>query len=133
MNQIVCNQCHRNRVVLEPSRNNLRWNLWMEVTMYPKSNPCETGTDQANRAVCPGCKGRGLFFKTDDHRTDVFCCDGCDAGRLIWSRALELLADMDRPSPIEHPPEIGDSVVRGILPRKYPLALATLVTRIGDP
>jgi hypothetical protein len=93
------------------------------MTVSDKGNPSETGADQAHQAVCPRCKGCGLLFKTDGQRTDVVCCDNCDAGRLLWSRALELLADMDTPRPIERQPDIADSVVRGSLPRKYPLLI----------
>src|ERR1700752_2131970 len=99
------------------------------MTVSDKGNPGETGADQAHQAVCPCCKGCGLLFKTDDHRTDVFCCDNCAAGRLIWSRALGLLADMDTRSPVEPRTCIGDSVVRGQIPRRYALPSSIWTTK----
>ena len=99
------------------------------MTVSDNRNSGENRADQAERAMCPCCKGRGLVFKTYDHRTDVFCCDQCDAGGLLWSRALELLADMDTPSPVEPLTGIGDSVVIGQIPKRYALPSSIWTTK----
>src|SRR5690348_11491853 len=74
-------------------------------------------TEPAEATACPKCKGAGVIFTTDIYRTEAICCDECSGGNRIWSRLVELLADVEIPSPGSARPETTDSIVRDQVPR----------------
>jgi hypothetical protein len=70
----------------------------------------EANTDEKKAAPhqntpCPECKGTGAILPSDVQRTGPICCGRCETGRAIWSRMLELLTDMDTPSPVRARPD----------------------------
>jgi hypothetical protein len=86
-----------------------------------QTNPDESHTERADEATCSHCKGAGVIFTNDAQQAGVFCCDQCEKGRLVWARMLELLADMDVPSPIPVKPPTKDSIAREQSQRRYAL------------
>ena len=84
----------------------------------------ETSTGEKNTAPdqntpCPDCNGAGVILTNDTYRAGSICCDQCETGRAIWSRMLELLTDVDTPSPVRTRPEPSDSIVRNRFPRRH--------------
>jgi hypothetical protein len=85
-----------------------------------KQTKPDQSTDALERTLCRKCKGAGVIFTTDVCGTQAICCDQCSAGNRMWSRLLELLADVDVPSPVLARPESIDSIARDQLPRRHP-------------
>jgi hypothetical protein len=72
----------------------------MFMTSKNKTDPNEMKTEPAETAPCSKCNDAGVIFTTDLYRTEATCCDRCTGGDRIWSRLLELLADVDAPEPV---------------------------------
>ena len=85
-----------------------------------KTNPNDKSTDAADRTRCHKCKGAGVISVSNGSQKEAVSCDQCDTGRLIWSRLLELLSDIDVPSPLQAQPKTTDSIIRDQAPRRYP-------------
>ena len=81
-----------------------------------KTSPHEKHAEETR---CAKCKSTGVIVTWDGYRATAVCCDGCETGRLTWSRTSELLADMDVPSPVPVQPERIDSIVRDVVPRRH--------------
>jgi hypothetical protein len=77
-------------------------------------------TESAESTPCRKCKGTGVILQINVSHTEAICCGQCSGGNRIWSRLLELLADVDTPSPVSARPEKTDSIVRDQLPRRHP-------------
>jgi hypothetical protein len=62
-------------------------------------------TESAESTPCRKCKGTGVILQINVSHTEAICCGQCSGGNRIWSRLLELLADVDTPSPVSARPE----------------------------
>jgi hypothetical protein len=102
------------------------------MTRKIKANADEKKTEPAKETACSHCEGAGVLFTSDAHHTGVSCCDQCETGRLIWSRVLELLADMDIPGPVQTRPEVTDSISRDQAPRMRPGPTSGPELGVGD-
>ena len=80
------------------------------MTIKNQTDPNEKKTEPVETAPCPKCKGAGVILTTDFYRTGAICCDRCSSGNRIWSRLLELLADVEMPSAVSARPETTDNV-----------------------
>ncbi|HWX42917.1 MAG TPA: hypothetical protein VN345_17345 [Blastocatellia bacterium] len=74
------------------------------MTMKKKADADEKQTEPARTTPCRKCKGAGVILKINVNHTEPICCDQCSGGDRIWSRVLELLADVDTPSPVSPRP-----------------------------
>jgi hypothetical protein len=88
--------------------------------MTTRKEPSADGnqTKQRETTPCAKCQGAGMILTNEVHHTQAICRDQCEAGRRIWSRTMDLVAEMDVPSSLIQP-ERTDSIIRGLVPRRY--------------